>query len=327
MFIIRSRRKSRGKKLNMSSFDPTNLRSYNGSSDLSRIMQFAGECNAFTDLCCSLHPGDIGHFLSNQVAGHDPARYCFVYEANDDLEALILFYAIRSSSWALLVHPHRRKAILEAALVAWTEQHLRHLLTVNGSAREWITSEALDCDTLRRDMLASRGYIAELEYDYFLTTRSLHEEIPLPVLPDDFSIRAVMGEHEADAVQAVHVSAFERAWQSGEYLQVMRSSSFHIERELVVVAPDGRFAAFLVYWIDPISKSGLFEPVGCHPDFQRRGLTKALMNEGLRRMAAHGMTTAIVVHEVPAYNPATTALYRSVGFNPKYGSNEYRQKR
>ena len=107
----------------------------------------------------------------------------------------------------------------------------------------------------------------------------------------------------------------------------MRSSSFHIERELVVVAPDGRFAAFLVYWIDPISKSGLFEPVGCHPDFQRRGLTTALMYEGLQCMAAQGMTMAIVVHEAPDDNPASAALYRSVGFTPKYGSNQYRRKR
>ncbi|MEO8286135.1 MAG: GNAT family N-acetyltransferase [Chloroflexota bacterium] len=261
------------------------------------------------------------------MAGHDPAQYCFVYESDGDLEALIMFYAVRSSSWALLVHPHRRNAILEAALVAWAEQHLRHLLTVSGSAKEWITSEALDCDTLRRDVLASRGYVAEAEPDYSLATRSLQGEIPVSVLPEGFSMRAVTGEHEAEAVQAVHVGAFGRAWQPGEYLQVMRSSSFYIERELVVVAPDGRFAAFLVYWIDPISKSGLFEPVGCHPDYQRRGLTRALMYEGLRCMAAHGMTTAIVLHEAPAYNPASAALYRSVGFNPKYGSNEYRRKR
>lgn len=308
-------------------FDPTNLRSYSGSSDLSRIMQFAGECNVLTDLCCSLHPGDVSHFLSNQMAGRDPTPYCFVYESNAGLEALLLFYAIRSSSWVLLVHPHRRDAVLEAGLVAWAEQHLRHLLTANGSAKEWITSEVLDCDTLRRDLLASRGYVAAPEPDSFLTMRSLQREIPVSVLPDGFSIRAVAGEHEADAVQAVHVGAFGRAWQPGEYLQVMRSSSFHIERELVVVAPDGRFAAFLVYWIDPISKSGEFEPVGCHPDFQRRGMTRALMYEGLRRMAAQGMTTAIVVHEAPAYNPASTALYHLVGFTPKYGINEYRQRR
>ena len=308
-------------------FDPANLRSYSGSSDVSRMMQFAGECNLFTDWCCSLHPGDVGHFLSNHLAGRDPAPYCFVYESNGSLEALLLLYAIRSSSWGLLVHPHQRDAALEAALVAWAEGHLRHLLTVSGSAKEWITSEVMDCDTLRRDVLASRGYVADPDPDHFVTTRLLQGDIPVSVLPDGFSIRAVAGEHEADAVQAVHASAFKRVWQPGEYLQVMRSSSFHRERELVVVAPDGRFAAFLVYWIDPISKSGLFEPVGCHSDFQRRGLTRALLYEGLRCMAAQGMTMAMVVHEAPHNNPASTALYRSVGFTPKYGSHEYRQKR
>lgn len=308
-------------------FDPANLRSYSGSSDLSRIMHFAGECNKLADFCCSLHPGDVGHFLSNGLAGRDPAPYCFIYESNGNLEALVLFHAIRSSSWGLLVHPHRRDAPLETALVAWAEHHLRHLLTATGSATEWITSEALACDTPRRDVLSSRGYVAEPASDFFLTTRSLQGEIPGSVLPDGFSMRAVAGEHEADEVQAVHVSAFGRAWQPGEYLQVMRSPSFHSERELVMVAPDGRFAAFLVYWIDPISKSGLFEPVGCHPDFQRRGLTKALMYEGMRRMAARGMTTALVVHEAPDANPASAALYRSVGFTPKYGSHEYRQQR
>jgi mycothiol synthase len=309
----------------MSMFDPANLQSYSVSSDVSRVMQFAGECNLFTDWCCSLHPGDVGHFLSNGLAGRDPAPYCFVYEANGSLEVLLLFSAIRSSSWGLLVHPHRRDAVLEAALVAWAEEHLRHLLSVSGSTKEWITSEVMECDMLRRDLLASRGYVAEPEADFFVTTRSLQGDIPVSVLPDGFSIRAVAGEHEAEAVQAVHAGAFSRAWQPSEYLQVMRSPSFHLERELVVVAPDGRFAAYLVYWIDPISKSGLFEPVGCHPDFQRRGLTRALMYEGLRCLAAQGMTMAMVVHE--ADNPASSALYHSVGFTPKYSSHEYRQKR
>lgn len=308
-------------------FDPTNLRPYSGSRDLSRIMRFAGECNTLTDLCCSLHPGDVGHFLSNELAGRDPAPYCFVYESNGSLEALILFHALRSSSWGLLVHPHRRDAGVETDLIAWTEQHLQHLLAVSGSTTEWITTEALECDTSRRAILASRGYVADPEPDFLVTTRALQGAIPVSVLPDGFSIRAVAGEHEADAVQAVHAGAFGRAWQPGEYLQVMRSPSFHREREWVVVAPDGRFAAFLVYWIDPISKSGLFEPVGCHPDFQRRGLTRALLYEGLRRMGAQGLTMAVVVHEAPDDNPASTALYRSVGFTPKYGSNEFRRKR
>src|SRR4051794_30222706 len=192
----------------MSIFDPTNLRSYNGSNDLSRILQFVGECNLLTDFCCSLHPGDVGHFLSNQLAGNDPAPYCFVYESNGELEAIFLFYAIRSSSWAMLVHPHRSTAQFEAALVEWAEQHLRHLLTVSGSAKEWISIEVPDFDSLRRDTLATRGFAARPEPDFFLTTRSLQGEIPGSVLPDGFSIRAVLGEQEAEAVQAVHAGSF-----------------------------------------------------------------------------------------------------------------------
>ena len=311
----------------MSVFDPANLRAYSGPDDVSRILRFVGECNQLADFCCSMHPGDFGHFLSNELAGRDPAPYCFVYEANGSLEALIVLHAPRSSAWGLLVHPHHRDAGLEAALVAWAEERLRQLLTASGSAKAWLTSETLECDTARRDILASRGYVADPEPDYFVTTRSLQGAIPTSVPPDGFSIRAVAGEHEADAVQAVHEGAFERAWQPGEYLRVMRSPSYQSDRELVVVAPNGRFAAFLVYWIDRITKSGLFEPVGCHPDFQRRGLTKALLYEGMRRMAARGMTLAMVVHEAPDENPASTALYRSVGFTPKYASHEYRVKR
>ncbi len=103
----------------------------------------------------------------------------------------------------------------------------------------------------------------------------------------------------------------------------MRTPGFEIERELVVVAPDGRFAAFLVYWLDPASRSGLFEPVGCHREYQRRGLATALMVEGLRRMVAAGMRSAIVKHN--SDNPAAAALYRSVGFRTRYTITDFRK--
>jgi GNAT superfamily N-acetyltransferase len=152
--------------------------------------------------------------------------------------------------------------------------------------------------------------------------------VPIPdsILPNGFTIRNVAGEEEAESVQAVHAGSFGSLWQPGEYRNVMRTPGFHIDRELVVVAPDGRFAAFLIYWIDPVSKSGLFEPVGCHQDFQRLGLASALMYEGMRRMLAQGMTIAIVLHEPAQKNPASAALYRSVGFNLLYTISDYRKQ-
>ena len=81
-----------------------------------------------------------------------------------------------------------------------------------------------------------------------------------------------------------------------------------------------------IYWVDPVSKSGLFEPVGCRKDFQRLGLAKALMYEGMRRMIAQGMATAIVLHQPEQDNPASAALYRSVGFSLRYTITDYRKQ-
>jgi GNAT superfamily N-acetyltransferase len=67
-----------------------------------------------------------------------------------------------------------------------------------------------------------------------------------------------------------------------------------------------------VIWLDPINKVGMFEPVGTHPAFQKMGLGKAVMREGLRRMKAAGMTNASV--GTGADNVAAIALYRSLGF-------------
>ena len=57
---------------------------------------------------------------------------------------------------------------------------------------------------------------------------------------------------------------------------------------------------------------GLFEPVATHPDFQGKGLGKAVMAEGLRRMKAAGMKRAQVGFDPT--NVAALALYTSMGF-------------
>ncbi len=92
----------------------------------------------------------------------------------------------------------------------------------------------------------------------------------------------------------------------------MASPAYVPELDLVTESPDGQFASFCMCWLDPVNRVGLFEPVGTHPDFQRLGLGKAVMLEGLRRMQTGGMQTAIVGAE--SDNLAAQSLYRSMGF-------------
>lgn len=310
----------------MMDFNVEHLHAYQ-DEELPRLLQFVGECNLLANFCGYIHPGDMLHLLSNGLRGQESEKHCYFYEtAEEGILGLVLLYPARFSAYQVLIHPHHRASTLEGALLLWAEQQTRTLLAAASSKRSLIESDVMDCDTTRRDLLHQQGYHAEGGPNFYYTTRSLMKPVPPSLLPDGFVIRSVAGEHEADAVGVVHASAFHSTWQTGEYLHVMRTRGFHIDRELVVVAPNGRFAAFLVYWIDAVSKSGLFEPVGCHPDFQRRGLTSALMYEGMRRMLSQGMSMAIVLHEPPQKNPASAALYRSIGFKVTYTITNYHKQ-
>jgi mycothiol synthase len=307
-------------------FTIESLRAYR-QEQLPTLLQFVGECNRLSNFCGYVHPGDMCHLLSNGLRGRELEKHCYAYEtSNEGILGLVLIYSARFSAYEVLVHPRYRGSELEAELLNWAEQQTRSVLEATGSNASWIDNDVMDCDTIRRGLLRQRGYISAGEPSLYYTMRSLLEPIPEVHLPPGFAMRNVAGEHEAEAVCAVHSGSFGSRWWPGEYLDVMRTPGFHIERELVVVAPDGRFAAFLIYWIDPVSKSGLFEPVGCHADFQRRGLTRALMYEGMRRMRAHGMTTAIVKHEPPQKNAASGALYRATGFTIKHAITIYRKQ-
>lgn len=299
-------------------------RLYRGASELANVLHFVGECNVLADFCVSAHPGDVLHFMSNTLRGDGPERYLYLYEdAEETLIALIMLYTPVYGGYDLLIHPAYRDDELEKWLVGWSERMQRERIQESGSTAGQIGSDVLDQDMKRRDVLLEAGYVADEKPYMCITMRSLLDPLPDKTLPDGFTIRRVEGEHEADALGEVHSSSFGSNWPPGEYLNVMQTPGFRIDHELVMVAPDGRLAAFLIYWIDPVSQCGLFEPVGCHSDFQRRGLTKALMFAGLRYMQAEGMTAAMVKHE--AENPASTALYRSVGFSLKYNIVEYRK--
>lgn len=65
----------------------------------------------------------------------------------------------------------------------------------------------------------------------------------------------VRGEGEADnrreASHRAFASTMDREAHLGRYLRFMRSPVYDRERDLVAVAPDGRVAAFMVWWSDP----------------------------------------------------------------------------
>jgi ribosomal protein S18 acetylase RimI-like enzyme len=91
---------------------------------------------------------------------------------------------------------------------------------------------------------------------------------------------------------------------------VQRAPLYRRDLDLVAVAPGGEFASFCTVWFDNVNRMGVFEPVGTAPAHQRRGLGKAVMSEGLRRLKHLGATLATV----GSYSNEAGALYSSLGF-------------
>ena len=94
-------------------------------------------------------------------------------------------------------------------------------------------------------------------------------------------------------------------------------SLYRRDLDLCVRTVAGEVAAYCLCWLDPGNGVGLFEPVRTEEAYQRRGIGRALMIEGIRRLMVAGATLVKVTSA--ASNDAAKALYRGVGFAPAFG--------
>jgi mycothiol synthase len=160
--------------------------------------------------------------------------------------------------------------------------------------------------------LVDRGWTATGEaLTQFL--QPLDREIERPTVPPGYRVRTMTGPDEIAARVEVHRAAFAPSRMTVEkYAICVEQDHYAFERDVVVEAPDGSFAAFTMCWLDPIGLIGEFEPVGTHPGHQRRGLGRAANLHGLRILQAAGARDVLVFSL--RSNAASEALYRSVGF-------------
>ncbi len=263
--------------------------------------------------------------MSNSLRGEDPADwYGLVEEPAGSLVGVAVVYPPRYAAFAVLIAPERRGSVIESALIEWAEARTWAAIQAAASSADSCSTDVLICDVTRQRLLEAHGYTSQ-GLSFIYTTRPLDGSVPEAPLPPGFHFSTAAELNDPDAIGACHAAAFGSSWPPGAYAAVIEAPGFDPARELLVIAPDGRPAAFAVWWPDPVSRSALFEPVGCAAEFQRRGLTRALLYEGMRRMQAAGMTTAIVEHEPAEDNPASGALYASVGFTPRHQWANYRK--
>lgn len=291
-------------------------RSVDRVSDIGSLVAFTEAAVATAGQTGYLHPGDVMHRLFNGLRNEATTDDLVWLWEDDHGVAAWMMVAPGDGFYDLQVRPELRLADpgFERAALEFCARASHRALAARDRWKGSALADTFSDDVIRVGHLEALGYRKGNE-PYTLTQRSL-DDTPDIVLPDGYAIRPVAGVHEAEAVAAVHAAAFDSKWVPGAYAALMSTPAYDQERELVVVAPDGTLAGFTIVWFDATNRVGLFEPVGVHPDHQRRGLGRALLVAGMQQMVAAGMERAMVMYE--GANEASGPLYRGMGFEPKW---------
>lgn len=292
-------------------------RPYATQADLRKLQTATSEWIAAAGFKGYLHIDDIALRLFNGMRCYSPRDIVRLWEdASGDLFGWCMLYP-RWNSFEALLHPDYDE--LAPQIFDWAERETRRWMQKEGHGDQPIYLDVFDDDKSRSALLEQRGYVRG-EPTHLIGIRSLADSIPDAMPPQGFSIRSLEGLHEADKVVTVVNAAFGWSWTGDEFRQFMASPGFSHDN-LVIVAPDGRFAAFCYVMLDYRNLLGMFEDVCTHPDFQRLGLAKALLYAGMKHMRQSGMHTALVPYD--ASLGAAPKLYESVGFQPKYRIYNY----
>jgi mycothiol synthase len=211
----------------------------------------------------------------------------------------------------VIVHPDRGEALDD--MLDWAERNA--LAEVEpGSGEVVFETFAYANDAMQNQALLRHGY-QQGEAAYRMRSQPVDGPFPTPLLPEGYVTRD-MRNATADDIEKrvdVHRAAFAPSRMTvAKHTAVMAAPTYRPDLDLAIVAPDGSFAAFTIVWFDEANRIGMFEPLGTHPDHQRRGLGRAIIAEGLRRLSEIGATTAYV--DSLAGGPASNLLYAAAGF-------------
>ena len=291
-------------------------RAYNSREDLKSVMAFLREVfnetssyqNWFPDRFENSHEGGGSVHWVGDIR---------IWEEIDDKSThsrkiVALANPESPSDYFIQVNPAYN--FLEREIFEWIERHCLEKKR-NPNKKEKIRIHTIEGNSVRELLLSELGY---KKGETFMYLRLRPVDLPVPDVgcPESYEIRSVKGRSDYDQLARVTRLVFGHGeWFNAEiYEGITRCSFYKQDLDLVAVAPNGTFASFCTFRMDPISQITNLEPVGTHPNYRKLGLAKALIFEGLRR----AMTYNPALFYVGAANtPAANQLYDSVGYTEK----------
>jgi ribosomal protein S18 acetylase RimI-like enzyme len=287
---------------------PASSRPFGGEADLELMRNFLSRAASVSPPQYYSHPGDVLWLLYRDPA-YDPRTQVRLWE--DSEGELIGFAWLEEPDGVVMqVRPDLRgHGPVEEAMLGWAAERLANSGR-NPDGELW--TRAISEDAKLEALLVRMGFRRDPDHALKMH-QGLDAAIPEPDLPQGWTVRPVDGEKEVEKRIEIHHAVWPASHMTPEaYGNLRKAAGYMPSLDLVAAGPDSVFGAYCLCWHDPVSRTGLFEPLGTSPAHRWLGLGRAVMIEGLRRLRALGSETVLVT--AFSGNRAAVGLYESVGF-------------
>jgi mycothiol synthase len=250
------------------------------------------------------------HLVENVHVCEALEKVTFIWETAEGEIAAVL-HPLVEGELRLHVHPQSRSGELENEMLALAEERLPRR-NADGMRMLYLPVDA--DDTLRQKVLLKRGYTKGSGNSH-KWRGELDKPIAEPRLAAGYQIRAMGGEGDYPSRSWASWRAFhadepvknydgDYAWDGN----IQAASFYRSDLDIVAVTRKGEIVSFSTIFYDEATQSAVCVLVGTAVEHQRRGLGKAVMREGFRRLQELGCRRVFAT----AYDAAAEALYGSV---------------
>lgn len=290
-------------------------RPYNSEEDTWRIRTFLREVsllNQRSEISWPVYRFDYWYWFVNPALFQMPMEKAIQFWETSDGDLAAFIVPENPGEATFNIHPRYDTAELleemfSVALAQYgrTQDNKSHQLTT------WIPEN----DLIRQQIAAQLGF-QKADYPEYQRRRLMSEPIHEVPIPAGYTLRSLGDSSEIPARswlswKAFHSKEPDEKYKGWDWYNCIQNAPlYRRDLDLIAVAENGEFASFCTIWFDDYTRTASFEPVGTHPDHQKKGVGKALMTEGLKRIKRLGATLSTV----GSYSEPAGALYASIGF-------------
>lgn len=238
--------------------------------------------------------------------------YLWIMSSGTELDGYLYFF----------VHPRMRIQGLETQILNWGEAKLSAVGRRFGM-RSRLHAKTRESALIRIAILESQGFARERS---FLTMAiSDLPQLPQPQLPDNFILRSVESDRDAQAWVTAFNESFIDHWDAHDltierFCRWQQDPHYKPEFDLVAVAPNQQIAAFCRGYLHngefshSAQKIGWVRWLGTRRNFRKLGLGRNLLLATLQRLQQVGVETVKLGVDADSFTGATR-LYESIGFH------------